>query len=291
LHRLDLETGLPLAQERIYSRQPRTGQQPEEPRMFEMPGALNDVLSCDGQLLYMRHLAFDPKDLKPRNARAHLYSPAGFLNDDWWHRTYWIYGEHFYSGYIGWYFAGRETPAGRLLVMDDSSIYGFGYRPEYYRGSMERRYHLFGIGRSSVPPQPKPDYTRANRDYSHRSPGKSSVPLRWSQEVPLVVRAMILAGETVFAAGPPAAALTSQPAYEGQHGAVLCAVSASDGKVLAQYRLDSLPAFDGMAAAEGRLYLALQDGRLLCLADRRSTPGGKELPRLPKSSPSSVTGL
>jgi hypothetical protein len=48
----------------------------------------------------------------------------------------------------------------------------------------------------------------------------------------------------------------------------LCAVSAADGKTLAQYHLDSLPVFDGLAAAQGRLYLTLQDGRLLCLGDR-----------------------
>ena len=46
------------------------------------------------------------------------------------------------------------------------------------------------------------------------------------------------------------------------------AVSASDGTELAQYRLDCSPVFDGMVAAGGRLYVSLQDGRLVCMAEQ-----------------------
>lgn len=264
LVRLDLATGRKLAERQIYSRDPRTGEQPAEPIIFEMPGAQTDVLSCDGEALYMRHLAFDPQDLKPRKAPAHLYSPAGFLNDDWWHRTYWIYGQHFYSGYIGWYFAGRETPAGRLLVVDDAAIYGFAYRPEFYRTTTKVGYHLFALDRRAMPAQPPADYARANRDYPHLGAGKSRVPLRWSQNVPPAVRAMVLAGETLFLAGARADAAPTISSGSDAKEAVLCAVSATDGKALAQYRLDAPPVFDGLAAAYGRLYLTTQDGRLRC---------------------------
>jgi len=47
---------------------------------------------------------------------------------------------------------------------------------------------------------------------------------------------------------------------------LLIVISASDGTELAQYQLDSAPVFDGMAAANGRLYLSLEGGRLLCMA-------------------------
>jgi hypothetical protein len=52
----------------------------------------------------------------------------------------------------------------------------------------------------------------------------------------------------------------------GEKGALLCAVSAADGKKLSQHQLDSLPVFDGLIAAGGRLYLATTDGSVLCLA-------------------------
>ena len=32
-----------------------------------------------------------------------------------------------------------------------------------------------------------------------------------------------------------------------------------------QYELDASPVFDGMAAADGRLYISLENGRLLCM--------------------------
>lgn len=283
LVRLDLQTGRRLAQRRLYSRDQQTGEQPAEPIIFEMPGALPDVLSCDGQLLYMRHLAFRPDDLAPQPAPAHLYSPAGFLNDDWWHRNYWIFGTHFYSGYIGWYFAGRETPAGRMLVLDDSAILGFGYTPEFYGTSTRHRYHLFAVDRRTLPPQPPADYARANRDYPAGGGGKLRVQPQWSRECPLLARAMLLAGDTLFLAGPPTGIAEPPPTGNGGSGGLLSAVSAGDGQTRAEYRLDAQPVFDSLAAAQGRLYLTLQDGRLLCLSDRRATPGGTDLPRVPIS--------
>lgn len=93
---------------------------------------------------------------------------------------------------------------------------------------------------------------------------------------------MVLAGRTLFVAGPQDVADELQAFYEpddaenrsalakqdsvleSRQGAVLYAVSASDGEKLAEYKLDSLPVWDGMAAANGRLYLAMKDGKVLC---------------------------
>jgi hypothetical protein len=101
--------------------------------------------------------------------------------------------------------------------------------------------------------------------------------------VPLLVRAMVLADRTLFAAGPPdvadeeetltawgnpetAALLAEQAAgLEGRRGSILLAVSANDGSKLAAYRLDSMPVFDGMAAAGGRLFMVTTDGKVLAL--------------------------
>jgi hypothetical protein len=53
-------------------------------------------------------------------------------------------------------------------------------------------------------------------------------------------------------------------ALEGAQGAVLWAVSRKDGRVLAQQRLDFLPAFDGMIAARGRLFVTTAGGAVVC---------------------------
>jgi hypothetical protein len=44
----------------------------------------------------------------------------------------------------------------------------------------------------------------------------------------------------------------------------LWAVSAGDGERLTEYQLESPPVFDGMVAANGRLYLATMDGKVVC---------------------------
>ena len=46
---------------------------------------------------------------------------------------------------------------------------------------------------------------------------------------------------------------------------ILWAASASSGEKLAQYKLDAPPAWDGLAAANGMLFLAMADGRVLCM--------------------------
>ena len=42
-------------------------------------------------------------------------------------------------------------------------------------------------------------------------------------------------------------------------------LSAEDGRTLAQYPINQ-PMFDGMIAADGRLYVAMQDGNIVCYA-------------------------
>ena len=46
------------------------------------------------------------------------------------------------------------------------------------------------------------------------------------------------------------------------------AASAEDGTKLAEWKITSPTVFDGMAAADGRLYLSLQDGSVVCFAGR-----------------------
>ena len=63
--------------------------------------------------------------------------------------------------------------------------------------------------------------------------------------------AMILAGDTLLAANPA----TKQ----------LVAIRTEDGTKLGEYPLPGATVRDGLAAAQGRLYVALEGGSLLCL--------------------------
>jgi len=78
---------------------------------------------------------------------------------------------------------------------------------------------------------------------------------------------MVLAGKSLFVAGPPDALDPDDPmaSFEGRMGGLLRAYSAVDGKKLAEQKLDSPPVFDGLIAAEGRLLLSTMDGRLVSM--------------------------
>ena len=55
----------------------------------------------------------------------------------------------------------------------------------------------------------------------------------------------------------------------GRKGSVVWVMNKADGEKRHSLKLDSAPVFDGMIAANGCLYLATLDGRVICLgADR-----------------------
>ena len=83
---------------------------------------------------------------------------------------------------------------------------------------------------------------------------------RWSIEVPDTVKieAMILTRDALFAAGP------LDRSNRKQKGGVLLSISKNQGRSLGEIPLPVPAVFDGLAAAYGRLYVATEDGKLLC---------------------------
>ena len=177
--------------------------------------------------------------------------------------------------------AGRQPG---LLVLDDSSVYGFGRNQYIHHGAhvgidgatifhfrsdrdgqrRHTRYQAFAITRES----PGGDRQPAKAGATGRRPAVPSKNYRWIEKLPILVRAMLLAEDTLFLAGPPDVFVADDPAaaLAGNRGGLLRAVSAADGKTLSQHELESPPVFDGMAAAAGRLYMPTQNGALLCFA-------------------------
>jgi len=306
LLRLDAKTGKMLSQTVLDNRHPATGKPLDAGIKWpNLPVALPDVLSCDGRNIYMRSQRFTLNGRRPQvvaptdvadqtGAGAHLFCPTGFLDDAWWHRTYWIWGKTPLSAAGGWYRAAYNAPAGRIMVVDDKKVYAFGRKPQYFPRTTALEYHLFCANKEPafVPVAPKPAAAKKPvaagaakkqppKPRRRRPPARKPV-VQWSHEIPLLGRALVLAGDTLFVAGPPDVVDTeitqmrlSDPttheklaeqvaAIAGQRGAHLWAVSAADGKRLATQKLDSPPVFDGMSAAAGRLYVATMDGTVVC---------------------------
>ena len=51
---------------------------------------------------------------------------------------------------------------------------------------------------------------------------------------------------------------------KGANGGVMQVFDKKTGKKLAEYKLDALPTFDGLIAAEGRLYMITDTGSIVC---------------------------
>ena len=184
LWRLDAKTGRALS-ETVLDDRDRTANKDLQSYVswLNAPPALPDVLSSDGRLVYMRSQPFglDGKRLPLKAmpmagnadagappatqdpAHAHLFCPTGFLDDSWWHRTYWLYGSTFVSGWCGYYRAGKTAPAGRILVFDDTKVYGFGRKPQYYRWTTPIEHQLFAADKLGAAPGPKPAAAKETR--------------------------------------------------------------------------------------------------------------------------------
>ena len=99
-----------------------------------------------------------------------------------------------------------------------------------------------------------------------RFDGSGSVQGVLYQRIPVLARALVLAGDTLLLAGPPDFFSTDEPAaaLKGRKGGMLYVLSTAQGRKQAEYILESPPVLDGMAAAGGRLYMAAMNGDVVC---------------------------
>ena len=231
-----------------------------------------------------------------------------------------MYGRRVSGGYTAWLKAGNFVPSGRILCVDDTRVYGFGRKPQFMANSSVVEYRLFAAD-ASVAPEAIARLEKTEKKVNARStvsknasrsdwrlrhffPAKdlSAVTLGWTVDQPAVLaRAMTVTSDTLFVAGPPdviderrAFHLPDDPdvqkllarqaeALEGRHGGELWGLSKADGTVAARYALDTIPVFDGMAAAGTSLYITAVDGSVTCLAAGRGE-GLKKIDNRPAHS-------
>jgi outer membrane protein assembly factor BamB len=312
LVRLDASTGELLGEVVHDHRDPKTQKDlMSKHGHLTMPVALPDIFSCDGDSLYMRSQQFDldgcRRNVTPlhpggtRNgtlalgadqagAGRHIFCPSGFLDDTWFHRAYWIYGRHFPGGASGWPVAGNFTPAGRILAFDDNRVYGYGRKSNMYQWRTPLAYQLYAAGRDLIklpPPKKTPAKKKGNQRRAAQRRTTHKIDFHWSTDVDVHGRALLVADDTLFVAGPPTLSdevlafenldraevnrqLAAQvEAIAGKRGAKLIAVNKHDGSKLSEIELPAPPIFDSMIAAQKCLYIATVDGQILCLAGNR----------------------
>ena len=73
-----------------------------------MPIANPDIFSSDGERIYMQEQNFDlggkrigvaPTQLGGNAGQRHLFCQTGLLDDVWFHRSFWIYGNDCGAGW------------------------------------------------------------------------------------------------------------------------------------------------------------------------------------------------
>jgi len=272
-----------------------------------MPIANDDVLSSDGERVYMQEQNFSMEGKRlivaptlPNSKQAaqsspvskrHLFCQTGFLDDTWFHRSYLIYGNDCGEGWGAYAGTRNSNPSGRIMVLDESRAYAFRASPLGNMLLPRTTYHLYAADKDPSEALPEGNQKRQGR----RNKGQEQAlkigghEIHWyKKSPPLLVNSMALGAKTLFVAGPPDMAdetkmqgylvgaddeinrqLKAQDeAWRGKHGGVLWAVSARTGEELAEYRIDSVPVSDGMSVGEGKVFISLIDGSVVCFEEK-----------------------
>ena len=238
----------------LYALEPATGKllwrkHLQRIRSWKDSFIVNDLLVADGRSLFMSIWRYDPgtgessgnwRDVPYLRGGSGLYGggcavlPFGLLYDrraDPWLTFPWpyrgVHGTHGpWSEPTYWNYRGAR---GLMLAFTGDTVFGV-----LSGKSTSAPWQLFAR---------RPDAARP----------ADGAPL-WSVSVPpRSVQAILPAGPTLFVAG-----------VEGEHGGKLTLYSTDNGEKLGELGFSDVPVFDGMAAADGRLYVCTENGRAFC---------------------------
>lgn len=267
-----------------------------------MPVANDDILSSDGERVYMQEQNFNMQGKRITVAptvpgarkgkpvppgKRHLFCQTGFLDDTWFHRSYLIYAEDCGEGWGAYARPRTSNPSGRVMVLDESRAYAFRAEPLGNMLLPRTTYRLYAADKEPGEPAAKPDETPRSikRRGLQRDLTVGAHKIHWQKaSLPLLVNAMALSDKTLFIAGPPDLAdetkmlgylpgadddmnrqlKTQDNAWRGEHGGMLWAMSARTGEKLAEHKTDTIPVSDGMSLAEGRVFISMIDGSVVC---------------------------
>jgi hypothetical protein len=146
------------------------------------------------------------------------------------------------------------------MVFDDRAVWGVRRQ-----GDANGKYTLFQAENRpfSDEEKPLPDFRRI--------PPEEVNQYVWKIDLPVRTTALLKSGDRLVLGVMPVEIPVDDPhaAYEGRLGGGVWICAESDGSKLAEVKLPAPVVWDGMAAADEKLFLASTDGAVLCFAGAR----------------------
>lgn len=236
----------------LYALNGKTGELVWENRVSGAINAFNDIFVTDGQELYLDQIDMEKKTgkLLKKTLVEHVQTKAmwggalGMLNEEVLEPPY----SSQEGGRKQWRYLGYD---GHLLAMEGDRVFGAVYVATAYGQEHTWRYGYRGWGEGEEGKLT----LKGNKIFGVGPAGN------WTQDFPadakFRVKAMVCAGDKVFVAVAP----DKEDPKQGE----IWIYNAGDGKPLGQIKLDVAPAFDGMAAVDGRLIVSTEQHSVLCL--------------------------
>jgi outer membrane protein assembly factor BamB len=236
-------------------------------------GGMPDILVADANGIRMRNFTFDfDLNLVQNSDIKTLRNTTGLLEDLWAHREKWEWS-------LG---TSSIAPRGKLIVFDNEEAFGVeswytfikrdqSMWPPSHTGHLHQKY-------SRYQEEDFPTGVRLfgqenrNREAGERpsAPGRLAANNHeWNLPLEYQIRAMMLTEDRIFAAGWRDSYQLDQDA-PAEKDFFLLEISRENGEILSETTLAAPPVFDGMAAAEGRAYIALTNGTVLCFGEKES---------------------
>jgi outer membrane protein assembly factor BamB len=201
-------------------------------------GVLSDILSTDGDAICMRGYRFnlDLTDMRP-DAQP-LSAKGGMLNGSYFRRMHWSIGvDGNYAQQVA--IGGDKVYLARMFEKMIFLSPDGGYAP--------------GVDGFQILAQDAELLSGA----------------LWSETFLVRIRSLMAADGAVIAAGPPDVMPQDDPhaAYEGRAGGRLLILDSDDGTLLHERVLPSSPVLSGTVLAEGKFFMTLENGSVVCLGD------------------------
>ena len=245
---------------------------PPKSPMQTPSGFQRDLIVLDGGKTYMNLARFDEKlrpesmEFKPKTYGGllmgpHLMATGGFLDDSLFHRV----GFHYGAMWPGFANVHGGANAGTLVCFD--ARHGFAAR-HYVKPNRYPNHDPGGGNLISKELLDAPSVAKTSSSLQ-----RTENPL-WEIETPLIIRAIATApaeyggpAATVLAVGLPDDNDPEDPLapYFNRGTPKLISLSAANGETMYELVLPGPPVFDGLAIAEGKLFIATTEGQVLCL--------------------------